>query len=350
MTKPVISVEPEKTITSGDGLATYTVAGKNIAGKTGLDHVHLACKAFATFGEFAGWGFVVLGLLFGALELMGGHADGLPDQRGWVRAAVEAAIKVLAFVLSGWALATLSSLLEAALLQYFFRASPVSERLEIQVAQSLALLERIAIAIEARGAPVASTPMPTLERAQAIAEVVRATRAADWVEAETRLSQLEETFPEDPELPSLRAELGNARDGLVKKSLAQLDAARGVNDPDRVLEIYQGLGPSLDNSQRTSLDQDLAKWFLSLIHRRLRTGKVQPDVVQLAARFAATFAATVEGASVRASLPTLRRSVGLCPRCAQPYTGVAEACPDCKKSAAQAVSAVPPADEMGLPG
>ena len=32
-----------------------------------------------------------------------------------------------------------------------------------------------------------------------------------------------------------------------------------------------------------------------------------------AARFAETFATTVEGASVRASLPTLRRSVGLCP-------------------------------------
>ena len=33
-------------------------------------------------------------------------------------------------------------------------------------------------------------------------------------------------------------------------------------------------------------------------------------------------ATTVEGASVRASLPTLRRSVGLCPRCAQPYTAL----------------------------
>ena len=54
-------------------------------------------------------------------------------------------------------------------------------------------------------------------------------------------------------------------------------------------------------------------------------------MVQLAARFAENFAATVEGASVRASLPTLRRSVGLCPRCAQPYIGVADACPNCLK-------------------
>jgi hypothetical protein len=41
------------------------------------------------------------------------------------------------------------------------------------------------------------------------------------------------------------------------------------------------------------------------------------------------FCHTVEGASLRASLPTLRRSAGLCPRCAQPYTGLANACPQC---------------------
>jgi hypothetical protein len=66
-----------------------------------------------------------------------------------------------------------------------------------------------------------------------------------------------------------------------------------------------------------------------LIHRRLRTGTIQSEVVQLASRFSEVFATTVEGASVRAALPTLRRSVGLCPRCSQPYAGVAEACPKC---------------------
>ena len=106
-----------------------------------------------------------------------------------------------------------------------------------------------------------------------------------------------------------------------------------MNDPDRVLEIYQALVPSLDDERRAAPRSATSpSGFLSLIHRRLRTGKVQADVVQLAARFAETFATTVEGASVRASLPTLRRSVGLCPRCAQPYTGVAEACPNCKKA------------------
>jgi hypothetical protein len=106
---------------------------------------------------------------------------------------------------------------------------------------------------------------------------------------------------------------------------------------------------SLDDERRGGLDRDLSKWFLGLIHRRLRTGKVQADVVQLAARFAETFATTVEGASVRASLPTLRRTVGLCPRCAQPYIGVADACPNCLKGGTQAVSMLPSSAEPDQP-
>jgi hypothetical protein len=52
-------------------------------------------------------------------------------------------------------------------------------------------------------------------------------------------------------------------------------------------------------------------------------------VVVLAAQVSEIFGATPDGASVRAALPTLRRSVGLCPRCAQPYVGSAAACPRC---------------------
>ena len=114
-----------------------------------------------------------------------------------------------------------------------------------------------------------------------------------------------------------------------QEQMAQLDAARKVNDPARVIELYQGIVPSLDAERREELARDLAKWFLELIHRRLRTGKIQAEVVLLATQVAETFGATVEGASMRAALPTLRRSVGLCPRCAQPYTGTADACPQC---------------------
>jgi hypothetical protein len=120
--------------------------------------------------------------------------------------------------------------------------------------------------------------------------------------------------------------------------LAELEAAQEVSDPERVLEIYHELAPALAETRRKAIENEVAKWFMNLIHRRLRSGKVAPDVVVLAARFAVTFAATMEGASVRASLPTLRRSVGLCPRCAQPYTGIGEACPQCLKVASNPTS------------
>ena len=58
-----------------------------------------------------------------------------------------------------------------------------------------------------------------------------------------------------------------------------------------------------------------------------------------------------QGASVRAALPTLRRSVGLCPRCAQPYTGVAEACPRClRRRGAPVPSQRPPSPESRRTG
>jgi hypothetical protein len=62
-------------------------------------------------------------------------------------------------------------------------------------------------------------------------------------------------------------------------------------------------------------------------------------VAELATRVAERFPRTVVGASLRASLPTLRRSAGLCPRCSAPYKGIADACPKCLAAAATAAAA-----------
>jgi hypothetical protein len=143
------------------------------------------------------------------------------------------------------------------------------------------------------------------------------------------LDAFSEELPNDTRLFSLEEELRSARSEAIESHAAQIDAARKVNDPERVLELHQGMMPLLDHEARASLEADLSKWFLKLIHNRLRTGKIQADVAILAGRIADVFCHTVEGASLRASLPTLRRSAGLCPRCAQPYTGLANACPQC---------------------
>ena len=129
----------------------------------------------------------------------------------------------------------------------------------------------------------------------------------------------------------------------AETTLEGIRAARQVNDATRVMELFRGLGPAFDPGRRGELERELSRWFLELIHRRLRGGRIQVDVVELATAVAETFPATVEGASLRASLPTLRRSVGLCPRCAQPYVGTAAACPRCL---AGATGATPTAEDL----
>ncbi len=163
-------------------------------------------------------------------------------------------------------------------------------------------------------------------------EVRRAIRTSQWAEAESLLIAYAADFPDDSRHTHLADELGRAQHNVRAQELAKLEAAREVNDPEGVLASYQVLTSCLEPDARAALDRDLGKWFLALIHRRLRTTKIQADVVQLASRFAEAFASTVEGASVRASLPTLRRSVGLCPRCGSSYGGVGDACPKCLQS------------------
>ena len=109
----------------------------------------------------------------------------------------------------------------------------------------------------------------------------------------------------------------------------RLDAARAANDAEGVLELRAALAGAVPAEALRPLDQELARWFLGLIQKRLRGGRMSAEVAGLAGRVAEQFGATPEGASLRAALPTLRRSAGLCARCAEPYTGIADACPKC---------------------
>jgi hypothetical protein len=166
-------------------------------------------------------------------------------------------------------------------------------------------------------------------REETLAAIRRSIHAGEWKEASVLLDGFARDFVDDPQILPLHQEIQSARELALQNNSAQLTAARHVNDPERVLELHQIMTPLLEADARAALEADLSKWFLRLIHNRLRTGKIQNDVVILAGRIADAFSHTVEGASLRASLPTLRRSAGLCPRCAQPYTGLADACPAC---------------------
>lgn len=189
------------------------------------------------------------------------------------------------------------------------------------------VLERIAAALESRPAAEAGPAPARSDRARQFREAVD---AGDWPAAEALAT--------DPELDpaaaaTYAARLGEARDRARAALRAEIDAARGANDPAAVLDLRDRLAPLLDPDAARASDQDLIRWLMGLIQRRLRSGTIAPDVAQLAAAVAARFASTPEGASLRAALPTLRRSTGLCPRCGEPYVGDEDACPDCLKAA-----------------
>jgi hypothetical protein len=198
-------------------------------------------------------------------------------------------------------------------------------------------LERLAALESIRSSAGAGTTSIDL-KSQHLAEIRQAIRAASWDVAGTLSRNYADAHPDDPASARVAVELDQARHAASHELVAKIEAAREVNDPDRVIELHDTLKPLLSGDALRTFDRDLAKWFLALIHRRLRAGTVRADVAVLAARVAGSFDDTPEGASLRASLPTLRRAAGLCARCAQPYTGIADACPVCL---ARVVSHVP---------
>jgi hypothetical protein len=151
------------------------------------------------------------------------------------------------------------------------------------------------------------------------------------LEVATRLvDRFRADHPEAPQGEILASELSSVLLSRVAEVRSRLDASRAAGDADRVMDLRDELGPLLSPDQRGDLDRETLTWVMLLIQKRLRAGTVRGDVAALAARVADRFGDTVEGASLRASLPTLRRSAGLCPRCARPYTGAGDACPACR--------------------
>jgi hypothetical protein len=305
-------------------------------GKSALE----AARVLATAGPQLGWGLLALGFLLGLGRALESTNAGLLAA-GWSIAAIHFASLILGFGLAGWSLAVLCKVCAGMVVEQVERSRGETRALIAELARVATALEREVEQPRRPFVPTESVDPAAIDRARRLADIERATRAESWDEAESLIADFEEMYPGDTALAGIQESLGAGRRRSLDGKLAELDAARQVNDPGRVIELYLGVVASLEVDHRGSLERDLAKWFLGLIHRRLRTGKIEPDVVALATQVADTFAATVEGASMRAALPTLRRSVGLCPRCAQPYTGTGDACPACL-GGALGLTAMPP--------
>lgn len=185
---------------------------------------------------------------------------------------------------------------------------------------------------------VASTAQQSTAEARsaALAEFRLALEEFRWDVAARLAERIRVDHPESPEVERLADELESSRAGRREQLRGQLASARGVGDADGVLTLRQELAALVSTEDRKDLDRETLAWLMNLLQKRLRAGTVRADVASLAARAAESFGDTMEGASLRASLPTLRRSAGLCPRCARPYAGLGDACPDCVQGAAPA--------------
>lgn len=160
-------------------------------------------------------------------------------------------------------------------------------------------------------------------------EVRRLLAEEDWKGVEVTLQEITSDGVADPRIAQVVEEAARARTEAGERWRGLMQAARDVNDPARLLELHEDRPEVFDDQARRELDQELANWFLAYVHRRLRSGGLQHDLVALVDRASEAFAHTKDGASLRASLPTLRRGVGLCARCGKPYNGFSEACPEC---------------------
>lgn len=284
---------------------------------------------------------VAVGLwLIGLLMFLNQVGDLFSDmQLTWGERRVVTIVGVLTlggFGLAGWVagrlIRALAELVDV-LVDQAEAASRTADLIEWHVVPALG---RLAVSLERAGSAPAADG-----RALAVAGARQAIESRRWNQAERLIETFTSDYPGAAEGTKLAEELAAARQAVIEQVRAQLEAAQAALDPERVIEFRDQLTEHLRGEPLKALDRQLVRWLLGLIQRRMRTGTVRPDVAQLAERVADSFGDTAEGASLRAALPTLRRSAGLCPKCAQPYRGLGEACPQCLASA-QAKSASGP--------
>ncbi len=208
------------------------------------------------------WGLPLLGLLGGTRILLESTDHGASFPGGWLAGLLGAICMMGTTVLAGLGASSVLRVLVQWLLS-LHRQPPEAE------SQSIlgSLAERIDQLSERLAEPRSpSVPLPPALaatstnwlREQSLAEIRRTIRAGKWEEAAALLDGYAPAELDDPRLAALRQEMQSAQAAARAEQLAQLNAARQVNDPDRVLEIHQSLLSLLDAETRVSLEADLS--------------------------------------------------------------------------------------------
>lgn len=251
--------------------------------------------------------------------------------------AIVAAVTFTGFGLAGWVASRLlkaSAELIDLLVDSGDAAWRTADLIELQMVPTLG---RIAAALERRDS---SDPRDGF-RERAVESVRSAIAAQRWDQAEQLIAALGRDFPNAAEAATLTRDLGRERTAVVDRLRRELEAGRADQDPDRVIDARDALTQHLRGAPLHDLDQDVVRWLTARIQAQTRAQSVSIETARLAARVADSFGDTAEGASMRASLPALRRKAGLCPRCGRKSKETSELCPRCTADRAASASFSP---------
>jgi hypothetical protein len=260
---------------------------------------------------------------------------------------------LLGFGLGGWVAGRLIKTGAELIDAFADQAESAARNAELIEQHAIPTLGRIALALEKLSVEQKSPqpkPEPVDDEAARAHQVARqAIASGRWAQAEKLVARFVKEHP-GPDAARLLAELEDSRNAAVEKLMTRLEAAKRAEDGLLAVEIRDALTEHLRGDRLADFDRDLARWLVGEIKRKVRSGPIKPEVATLASRVADSFADTPEGAALKASIPNLRRSAGLCPRCARPYRGSDSACPRClgRDPTGTNPSYVPLSDESDL--
>jgi hypothetical protein len=184
---------------------------------------------------------------------------------------------------------------------------------------------------------VAITAPPSDEpRQEAIDAVREAVRRESWDQARRLASTFAAEFRDAPEAKDLAGQVDAAFTRKLQSLRDQMDQAERANDCEGLLNLRDRLSGLLNGTELYQVDRRVAHWVARYLREALAAGKAK-EVVHLAERVVdAVGDSTQEGAQIRGSLPTLRRSAGLCAECGQPSDVRLARCPICERKRAAA--------------
>jgi hypothetical protein len=239
-------------------------------------------------------------------------------------AALVAAVTMVGFALGGWAAGWILRGAAELIGSVADGAEAAIRATYLMEAHLVPTLTRAAVALERLAA---TSPSDAATRA---AEAVRrAIEEGRWIGAKKLLQDFARDHPQSAESAPLASELASARQVEADKLFVRLDAAMAGEDPAEALACRDSLTRHLSGIELRDLDLRLARWLAGWVRGRVRRGEIDADVADLASRGAERFGDTAEGRTLLAAVPDLRRRAGLCPGCARPYRGRADACPAC---------------------